>query len=194
MRRLRTAAPDGKKILVLEPSCLSALKDDIPALLRGSEQDQARQVADACMLFEEFLETEIAAGRAELPLGPGGPDRIVLHGHCHQKSLGLVSPALSLMKRIPGATVTDLDAGCCGMAGSFGYGRDHFDVSRAVGERRLLPAARELERDDVLVAAGVSCRHQIHDFTGVRAMHPAELLSSVVDRAATIAEDGLQSA
>ena len=146
------------------------------------------------MLFEEFLETEVSSGRAELPFAPGGPDHVVFHGHCHQKSLGLVSPALSLMRRIPGATVTDLDAGCCGMAGSFGYGRDHFDVSRTIGERRLLPAARALEAGSVLVAAGVSCRQQIHDFTGVRALHPAELLSSVMDMNATTSEEGLQSA
>ncbi len=182
VRRLRVAASNGKKIVVLEPSCLSALKDDIPALLRGDEQEQARQIADACMLFEEFLEDKVSTGRADLPLGSGGPKRVALHGHCHQKSLGLVSPALSLMRRIPGASVTDLDAGCCGMAGSFGYGRDHFDVSRAIGERRLLPTARDLDSDSVLVAAGVSCRHQVRDFTGVRALHPAELLASVMDR------------
>ena len=194
VRRLRAAAADGKKIVVLEPSCLSALKEDIPALLRGADQDQARQVADACMLFEEFLEEEVSAGRAELPLGPGGPERIVLHGHCHQRSLGLVSPALSLLRRIPGASVTDLDAGCCGMAGSFGYGRDHFDLSRTIGERRLLPTARNLDSGSVLVAAGVSCRHQVRDFTGVRALHPAELLSLVIDGQETTAAEGLQSA
>jgi Fe-S oxidoreductase len=76
--------------------------------------------------------------------------------------------------------VVDLDAGCCGMAGSFGYAREHFDVSRQIGERRLLPAARALDADSVLVAAGVSCRHQVHDLAGVRALHPAELLRSLV--------------
>ncbi len=194
VRLLCAAASSGKKIVVLEPSCLSALKDDIPALLRGAEQEQARQIADACMLFEEFLEDAVSSGRAELPLGSGGPKQIALHGHCHQKSLGLVPPALSLMRRIPGASVTDLDAGCCGMAGSFGYGRDHFDVSRTIGERRLLPIARDLDSEGVLVAAGVSCRHQVRDFTGVRALHPAELLASVIDRQATISGEGLQSA
>ena len=194
VRRLREAASHGKKIVVLEPSCLSALKDDIPALLRGAEQEQARQIADACMLFEEFLEDAVSTGRAELPFGSDGPTRVALHGHCHQKSLGLVSPALSLMGRIPGASVTDLDAGCCGMAGSFGYGRDHFDVSRTIGERRLLPTARDLDPDAVLVASGVSCRHQVRDFTGVRALHPAELLASLMDSQATTSGEELQSA
>jgi Fe-S oxidoreductase len=74
----------------------------------------------------------------------------------------------------------DLDAGCCGMAGSFGYTREHYDVSRQIGERRLLPAARSLEPGSVLVASGVSCRHQVEDFAATRALHAAELLRSLV--------------
>jgi Fe-S oxidoreductase len=94
--------------------------------------------------------------------------------------MGRLAPAKALLSRIPGATVVDLDAGCCGMAGSFGYLRDHYEVSRAIGERRLLPAARQLRTGDVLVASGTSCRHQIADFTGARALHAAELLRSLV--------------
>ena len=104
-----------------------------------------------------------------------GPSQIVLHGHCHQKAMGLLAPAKALLGRIPGATVVDLDAGCCGMAGSFGYAREHFEVSRAIGERRLLPAARSLDAGAVLVAGGTSCRHQVADFTGVRALHPGAI-------------------
>ena len=126
------------------------------------------------MLFEEFLERALAAGRSALRCA--GPPKILLHGHCHQKAMGLLPPAKALLSRIPGASVVDLDAGCCGMAGSFGYVRDHFEVSRAIGERQLLPAARAQEPDSVLVASGVSCRHQVEDFAGARALHPAELL------------------
>ena len=178
-RRLHGAAVRGQRIVVLEPSCLTALTDDVPSLLRDTEQEHARHVADACMLFEDFLEGELSAGRAQLALSPG-PAQLLLHGHCHQKSLGLVEPAMALLGRIPGATVTDLDAGCCGMAGSFGYARDHFDVSRTIAERRLLPAVREMTDGTVLVASGTSCRHQVHDFTGVRAHHAAEVLHTVV--------------
>jgi len=105
---------------------------------------------------------------------------VLLHGHCHQKSMGKMAHAKALLARIPGATVVDLDAGCCGMAGSFGYARDHYDVSRAIGERKLLPAARTLAADAVLVASGVSCRHQVADFTSARALHAAELLRSLI--------------
>ena len=176
---LYPAVAAGTPIVVLEPSCLSALRDDIPALLRGEAQQRAREVARACQLFEDYLEQALAGGRAQLPL-EAGPREILLHGHCHQRSLGLVAPAKALLERIPGARVTDLDAGCCGMAGSFGYAQEHFEISRQIGERRLLPAARSLGPDSVLVAAGTSCRHQVHDFTGVRAVHPALLLRSLL--------------
>ena len=179
VRRLHPLAAAGSPIIVLEPSCLSALVDDAPALLRGAAQRRAREVAAACVLFEDFLDQRIDEGRAQLPLR-AGPSEILLHGHCHQKSLGLVAPAKALLERIPEACVTDLDSGCCGMAGSFGYAREHFEISRQIGERRLLPAARALGPGAVLVAAGTSCRHQVHDFAGVRALHPAVLLQALI--------------
>jgi Fe-S oxidoreductase len=94
--------------------------------------------------------------------------------------MGALAPLKALLSRIPGSAIVDLDAGCCGMAGSFGYTRDHFDVSRAIGERRLLPAARDLPSGSVLIAGGTSCRQQIADFTPTRALHPVELLRSLV--------------
>src|SRR5712691_2044783 len=105
-------ASRGEKILFCEPSCLSAVKEDAPSLLRGEQQERAGTVAKACLLFEEF------AGQLDLPLR-AGPQRILLHGHCHQKSMGLLPATVSLLSRIPAATVVDLDAGCCGtVAGS----------------------------------------------------------------------------
>jgi Fe-S oxidoreductase len=171
---LYAAASIGKKIVFCEPSCLSAVREDAPSLLRGEDQKRARVVADACVLFEEF-----AAG-LQLPLKPG-PPKILLHGHCHQKSMGLLPPAKALLEKIPGSTVVDLDAGCCGMAGSFGYSKEHFDVSRQIGERRLFPQVREKDPSSAVVAAGTSCRHQIHDFTQETAVHPAILLRSLLD-------------
>ena len=94
--------------------------------------------------------------------------------------MGDLAPAKALLARIPGATVVDPDAGCCGMAGSFGYMKGHFEVSRAIAERRLLPAARALATGDVLVASGTSCRQQIADFTGIRAVHAAELVQNLL--------------
>jgi Fe-S oxidoreductase len=176
---LHPLAEAGGTFVFFEPSCLSAVREDAPALLRGDAQQRARRVSAASMSFEAFLEQAWQAGRARLTIRPG-PPRILLHGHCHQKAMGLLAPAKALLSRLAGSSVVDLDAGCCGMAGSFGYAREHFDVSRAIGERRLLPAARSLDRGTVLVASGVSCRHQVEDFTGARALHPAHLLRSLL--------------
>ena len=177
--RLYSLAERGVPIVFFEPSCLSAIREDVPSLLRGDDQRRALRVADRAVLFEEFLQREWEAGQVQLDLA-AGPRRILLHAHCHQKAMGRLAPAKALLGRIPGAAVVDLDAGCCGMAGSFGYAREHFDVSRAIGERRLLPAARSLSDGDVLVASGTSCRHQVADFTGVRALHAAELIGSLI--------------
>jgi FAD/FMN-containing dehydrogenase/Fe-S oxidoreductase len=176
-------AQSGARFVFFEPSCLSAMREDVPSLLRGEAQQRAAAVAAQSMLFEDLLEQHLDRHPSAVSFAPR-PGTIVLHGHCHQKAMGLLPPAKALLSRIPQASVVDLDAGCCGMAGSFGYATEHFDVSRAIGERRLLPAARRLEPADVLVAAGVSCRHQIADFTSARAMHPAELLGTLVQETA----------
>jgi Fe-S oxidoreductase len=169
-------AEQGANFVFFEPSCLSAVREDAPALLRGDLQCKAQRVSEASFLFETFVERRWAAGEIS-PRLEAGPAKILVHGHCHQKAMGQLAPARALLSRIPGSAVVDLDAGCCGMAGSFGYLRDHFNVSRTIGERRLLPAARNLDRSSVLVASGVSCRHQVEDFTGVKPIHPAQLLS-----------------
>jgi FAD/FMN-containing dehydrogenase/Fe-S oxidoreductase len=173
---LAPAAESGAAIVFFEPSCLSAVREDAPALLRGEIARKARRVAESAVLFEEFADRiwppDLAAS--------AGPSTIFFHGHCHQKAMGMIAPAMRLLGRVPGAKVVDLDAGCCGMAGSFGYLRESFEVSRAIGERRLLPAARALPAGGVLVASGVSCRHQVEDFTGARALHPAELLHALI--------------
>jgi FAD/FMN-containing dehydrogenase/Fe-S oxidoreductase len=176
---LYDAASRGDAIVFLEPSCLSAVREDAPALLRGEAQRRARVVADACVLFEDFLEREWKGGRIALDLGEG-PATVLLHGHCHQKAMGLLPSARALLSRIPSSTIVDLDAGCCGMAGSFGYARNHYDVSRQIGERRLLPAARGMDVGTVLVASGTSCRQQVAHFTGAKAVHAAVLLQSLL--------------
>ena len=170
---LHPIADRGEKILFCEPSCLSAVKEDAPSLLRGVQQQKARAVAQACLLWEEF------AGTLDLSLRPG-PAKILLHGHCHQKSMGLLEATKSLLARIPSSNVVDLDAGCCGMAGSFGYSKDHYDVSVAIANRKLLPAVKAMQPGDALVAVGTSCRHQVADLAGATAVHPAVLIRSLL--------------
>jgi Fe-S oxidoreductase len=172
---LHSDAAAGRPIVFCEPSCLSAVREDAPALLRGEGRRRAEEVAAVSVLFEEFVGTLMP----RVPLR-NGPRSILLHGHCHQKSMGLVGPSRTMLSQIRGTTVVDLDAGCCGMAGSFGYSRDHYDVSRTIGERKLFPAVRNKSDGTVVVAAGTSCRHQIADFTGETALHPAVLLDSLM--------------
>jgi Fe-S oxidoreductase len=172
---LHADAAAGRPIVFCEPSCLSAVREDAPALLRGERRRRAEEVATVSVLFEDFVGKVIS--RLQLK---AGPKSILLHGHCHQKSMGLVAPAKTMLAHISGTTVVDLDAGCCGMAGSFGYSHDHYDVSRKIGERKLFPAVRNKGDDAVVVAAGTSCRHQITDFTGETAIHPAILLDSLI--------------
>ena len=173
VEELLPIAERGNKILFCEPSCLSAVKEDAPSLLREDMQQKARVVAGACQTFEEF------AGQLDLRLAPV-TGRILLHGHCHQKSMGLLPATLALLSRIPSPNVVDLDAGCCGMAGSFGYHKQHFEISHKIANRKLLPAARSMSSDDILVAPGVSCRHQIRDFSEARGVHPAVLIRSLL--------------
>jgi FAD/FMN-containing dehydrogenase/Fe-S oxidoreductase len=172
---LHVHAAAGRKIVFCEPSCLSAVREDAPSLLRGDARKKAKDVAAACVLFEELVAPAMKNVQMK-----SGPAEILLHGHCHQKSMGLLTPAKTLLALVPGAAVVDLDAGCCGMAGSFGYSVDHFDVSRAIGERKLLPAVRNKKPGTVVVASGTSCRHQVKDFTGEEAVHPAVLLRSLL--------------
>jgi Fe-S oxidoreductase len=166
-------ASRGEDILFCEPSCLSAVKEDAPSLLRGDQQQKARVVAKACRLFEEF------AAQFDWPLR-AGPPKLLLHGHCHQKSMGLVPATAALLSRIPSCSVVDIDAGCCGMAGSFGYIKGHYDVSSIIANRRLLPAVKAMKSGEVLVAPGTSCRRQVLEFTGAKAVHPATLIRSLL--------------
>ncbi len=167
VRALLPLAQAGIPILFVEPGCHSAVIDDHPHLLRGQAAQDAQTVAEASHLVDHWL------SRQKMDFAPG-PKQILLHGHCHQKALVGMDATLALLSRIPGCQVTLLDSGCCGMAGSFGY--EQYDVSQAVGERRLFPAVRETDAETVVVAPGYSCRQQIHHFTGVAAHSPVSLL------------------
>ncbi len=168
----------GQPIVACEPSCILTIKDDYPALLKGESRARAEVVADVCRTIEEFIAPRLRDEAGCRPTLKSGPRRILLQSHCHQRSLVGAGPTLEVLRAIPDAEVIDLDAGCCGMAGSFGYEIEHYDVSRRVGEQRLLPAVRQADPEVVIVAPGFSCRLQITHFTGRKSLHPAELLRS----------------
>ena len=148
----------GVPIVGLEPSCLLTLRDELPLILPGEE---SASLADASLLFDEFLLREAEAGRAPLDLGPVEARTALVHTHCHQKALGQEGATERVLRRIPGLEVETLPSGCCGMAGAFGYEAEHYDISMAMGELDLLPAVRDAAPDTWVLAAGVSCRHQI---------------------------------
>ena len=187
---LAPLARRGLPIIFCEPSCYSAVRDDHPHLLRDELREQSEMVASACLTFEEWADTKVAdlidaRNGDDEPLFRSGPSKILLHGHCHQKALVGMDSAARLLSRIPDCQVTVLDSGCCGMAGSFGYEKEHYNVSQAVGERVLLPAIRDKEPDTVVVAPGFSCRHQVEHFTGIEAHTTMTLLETLLSPSPT---------
>ena len=172
VERLAPYAEQGLPIVGLEPSCLLTLRDEFLYLL--PDDSRVKTIAEKAVMFEEFIAREADAGRLTLRFNGGGLN-VLLHGHCHQKALVGTGPSKRTLA-LAGHTVTEVDSGCCGMAGSFGYEAEHYDISIKMAERRLLPAVRASSEDTLVVAAGVSCRHQIADGTGRTALHPAEVL------------------
>ena len=175
MAALWPFAEKGIPIVGLEPSCLLTLRDEFLVMNLGP---QAQAISEQAMLFEEFLAREAAAGQLEaLKARLQAVDQaILLHGHCHQKAFGAISPVMDVLKLIPGAKPELIESSCCGMAGSFGYEASHYEVSMQMAELSLLPAVRS-QPDAIVVADGTSCRHQIHDGAQREAVHVAVLLA-----------------
>lgn len=166
-------AADGTPIIFLEPSELSAVVDDYPSLLPDDERVQA--VGVHCLSFEQFIAQQHEMGHLNLHFAPA-KRKVLLHGHCHEKALFGTRVVHQALEVAGETAVSEVDSGCCGMAGSFGYETEHIDISLKIGERRLLPAVREADEQTFIVAAGVSCRQQIKFGTDRQAIHPAQFL------------------
>ncbi|MGH2348338.1 MAG: FAD-binding and (Fe-S)-binding domain-containing protein [bacterium] len=168
-------AEQGIPIVGLEPSCILTFRDEVPDLVPG---EPAKMVARGTKLIDEFLLEQHR--RSPLPLaGAGRGRRVLFHGHCHQKAL-VGSAASRQLLSDAGFAVEEVDSGCCGMAGAFGFEAEHYEISMAIGERRLLPAVRAQAADTAVVVMGVSCRQQIAHGTGRRALHLVELLAEAI--------------
>jgi FAD/FMN-containing dehydrogenase/Fe-S oxidoreductase len=183
---LRPFFERGVPIVGLEPSCLLSFRDEVLALLPG---DDAKLASAHALLFEEFIAREAEAGRFAPALSPIG-EKAVLHGHCHQKAFGAMGATEATLRLIPGLAVDTVDSSCCGMAGAFGYQAETIDISLAMAELSLLPAVRKCPETTFIVADGTSCRHQIQDGAGRKAVHVATLLAASLD-AGTRAAAGL---
>jgi Fe-S oxidoreductase len=180
--RLAARIANGTPILGLEPSCLLTLIDEWPELVPGPA---TTLIAKSAYLADGWLADQLRRGTCELKLKnhyaePGVQTQAIIHGHCHQNALVGTKGTADLLRRFPGLNVRVLDAGCCGMAGSFGYEKEHYDLSVQIAYLDLLPAL-EVEPQAIVVAPGTSCRHQIHDLTGRWALHPLELLAQALD-------------
>ena len=172
IKALLPYAQQGLPIIGLEPSCLLTLRDEIPALLPSA--DTALLARQARML-EEYIADQEDNPDFDLPLSSPAP-KVLLHGHCHQKAMGIMSSIEKTLARLPDTEVETVETSCCGMAGSFGYGVDTHEVSRKMAEADLAPAVRRAEASTLIVADGTSCRHQVSDTTGRKPIHVARLL------------------
>jgi Fe-S oxidoreductase/FAD/FMN-containing dehydrogenase len=167
----------GVPVVGLEPSCLLTMRDEFLAYGFGEE---AKALAGAAMLFEEFIAREAKAGKLQLKLKALPQSTALLHGHCHQKAFDAVKPVQVVLGLIPGLDVKLIESSCCGMAGSFGYEAKHYEVSMKMGELALLPAVRQAGPDTLIVADGTSCRHQILDGAQREALHVARVLEAAL--------------
>jgi len=175
LRNLDRYLSEGIPVLVCEPGCASALTDDLPDLI--DDEGLAARAEKNILMIDVFLARELREGRISVDfLSPR--ERIVIHGHCHQKSLYGTAAMKEILTTIPGLVVEEVDSGCCGMAGSFGYEKEHYDLSMKAGEDRLFPYLRSLPEETAVVACGFSCRHQIRDGTGMAPVHWVETLAA----------------
>ena len=171
LRALDEYIQQGMKVVVCEPSCASALTDDLPDLI--DDEALGRRISENVMMIDVFLAGEIQSGRLNCDF-TSPLKKILIHGHCHQKSLYGTTAMNKVLARVPALSVGEIDCGCCGMAGSFGYEREHYDLSLQIGEDRLFPAIRSVDEETSVVACGFSCRHQILDATGIQPIHWVE--------------------
>jgi Fe-S oxidoreductase len=179
MSRVLEAA-EGREapVVGIEPSCLLTFRDELSVVMKD---DRTKPMAARSFLFEEFLAAEARRGELRLPFREDGKQQAYLHGHCHQKALGTMPDVVAGLQLVPGLSVKTIESSCCGMAGAFGYRREHYEVSMRMAERSLLPAVRGAPADALIVADGTSCRHQIEDGAGRRAMHVARVLQSALE-------------
>jgi FAD/FMN-containing dehydrogenase/Fe-S oxidoreductase len=176
VRKLAPLISEETPLVGIEPSAILGFRDEYIDLAEGALKESARTLSKNCLMLDEFIIREYEAGRIKSEQFIQKEQLIKLHGHCFQKSLASVVPTVRALEIPKGYKVQMIPSGCCGMAGSFGYEKEHYDLSMKVGELVLLPTVRQQPPEVIIAAPGTSCRHQIHDGTGRTALHPAEIL------------------
>ena len=163
-------------LIGIEPSAILTFRDEYIDLTSGKIKDKAKQLAQHTFMIDEFLEREMKSGNIKKEDFSESNNKIKLHGHCHQKSLASTESSKYILSFPKNYVVEEIPSGCCGMAGSFGFEKEHYELSMKVGELVLFPAVRNSTDDTMIAAPGTSCRHQIKDGTGRTALHPVEIL------------------
>ena len=181
VRLLKDIVSEDAPLVGIEPSCILSFRDEYPDLVPPEMRQEAIRLGKNSLLYDEFLLREIEAGRITPEMFDATEMEIFLHGHCHQKALVGVEKTAEVLRRLLHAQVNVIPSGCCGMAGSFGYEKEHYQTSLAIGEMVLFPAVRKAMKQQgttpvVIAAPGTSCRQQIKDGTGFTAIHPIEIL------------------
>ncbi len=174
--QLGPVVEENVPLVGIEPSAILSFRDEYPVLVRAEKREAARELASRTLMFDEWIAGLIAADEIDRSLFESREQLVRLHGHCHQKALASLKPTVQMLQLPRGYQVRLIPSGCCGMAGSFGYEREHYDVSMKIGELVLFPTIRDEPADSLVAAPGTSCRHQIADGTGRQALHPIEIL------------------
>jgi Fe-S oxidoreductase len=163
-------------LIGIEPSAILSFRDEYPDLVSPENKEKAEDLTSHCLLFEEFFQREVELGNISKEMFKSSKQAIKLHGHCQQKAVASTKPTIAMLSFPNGHSVEEIPSGCCGMAGSFGYEKEHFDLSMKVGELVLFPEIRKTTESTTIVAPGTSCRHQIKDGTTRLALHPIEVM------------------
>ena len=172
---------NDKPLIGIEPSAILGFRDEYPNLVDANLRSTAENLAENVFTIEEFLAKELNAHKIDISKFTTKSETVYYHGHCHQKALSSNTYAETILKMPPNFKVETIDSGCCGMAGSFGYEKEHFDLSQQIGEDRLFPFLRELKKEVIVSASGTSCRHQIRDGVNKTALHPIEILYNALN-------------
>jgi FAD/FMN-containing dehydrogenase/Fe-S oxidoreductase len=176
IRLLKDVISHDTPLVGIEPSAILTFRDEYPDLVSDHMLEDAKKLALNALQFDEFVAREIELKHISRDQFTKEKRLIKLHGHCQQKAISSMVPTKKMLSLPENYTVQLIPSGCCGMAGSFGYEKEHYDISMQIGELVLFPAVRQQPEEVIIAAPGTSCRHQIHDGTGRKAMHPAEIL------------------
>lgn len=176
VRLLHPIISENSPLIGIEPSAILSFRDEYPELVGASWADKAKELARNCLTLDEFLDIEMQAGRITSDSFTDQSLEIRYHGHCQQKSIASLKSVTKILQLPRNYKVHVIPSGCCGMAGSFGYEKEHQELSMKIGELVLFPAVRKYQQSASISASGTSCRHQIYDGTGVKALHPVEIL------------------